>query len=104
MQTVFGILAIVAGVILPMAMVGWLALRMGRTPRPPARQVGLVLAFNGVLPLGLILWGLGMLSPEFWASSLVRMGTYATLIAAAVILVLLLASPRVSAPAGGRDG
>jgi MFS family permease len=103
MQTVLGILTLVAGVALPMAMVGWLAMRLGRKPRPPARLIGLVLAFNGVLPLGLILLGLGLLKPEFWAATVVRVGTFTALLAAAIILGLIIAARAPTVPAGGRD-
>ena len=47
-----------AGVIFPMVMVGWLALRMNRKPALPPNRVGLILAFNFMLPVGLVLLGL----------------------------------------------
>lgn len=103
MRTVVGILTMLAGVIFPMVMVGWLAVRMGRKPRPPARLIGLVLAFNGVLPVGLVLLGLGMLMPQLWTITLVRAGAYAALFAAMVILVLLRSGRKPDATMGGRD-
>lgn len=103
MNTLLGILALVAGVAFPMGMVVWLAMRMGRKPWPSSRLVFLVLAFNGVLPLGLILFGLGQLRPELWSNAVIRFGAYAALLAAVVLFVLLLAGRNAPASAGGRD-
>lgn len=103
MDKVLGILIMIAGVALPLAMVGWLAVRLNRKPAPPARLTGLVLAFNGVLPVGLVLVGLGLLAPSFWALSWVRVAAWAALAVAAIILVALLAGGRPAGTAGDRN-
>lgn len=99
MVTIAGILVLIAGVILPMVMVGWLARRMGRKPALSPGRVGLLLAFNGVLPVGLVLLGLGLLSPGFWSATWVRVAAIAACVAAVVILILLGMS-RQAAPRG----
>ncbi len=86
MQTVAGILVLIAGVIFPMAMVAWLSMRLGRKPALRQPQVGLVLALNGVLPVALVTSGLALLMPHLWASGVLR---YAVAVAwAAVVMVL----------------
>ena len=68
MEKVVGILAMVAGIVFPMAMVFWLSQRLGRKPPMRPGQVGLVLALNGVLPIALITTGVALLSPEIAAT------------------------------------
>ncbi len=89
MQKLVGVLVLMTGVIFPMVMLGWLALRMNRKPSLPPDQMGLILAFNGVLPVGLVLLGFGLMSPSFGALTWVRVGWMAALAAAAVVLVAL---------------
>lgn len=97
MPTLLGILVLVSGVVLPMALVGWLALRMNRKPPLASSRVGLLLAFNGVLPVGLVLLGLGLMAPAFWALSWVRAAAFAALGVAGLILLALVI------PAGKRS-
>ena len=90
MTKLLGILILTAGVILPMALAGWLAFRLNRKPPLASRKVGLTLAFNGVLPAGLVLLGLGLMSPDFWTLTWVRVAAYAALGAAGLILLVLI--------------
>lgn len=90
MQKLLGVLALMAGVIFPMVMVGWLAFRMNKKPRLAPDRVGLLLAFNMILPVGLVLLGLGLLSPEFGAHPWVRLGWMMALGASTAILVVML--------------
>ncbi len=82
-------------------MLFWLNGRLSRKPPPRPAQVGLLLAFNGVLPVGLILLGLGLLSPRLWVSSVLRTASLAALIAAAVLLIAMGVLARRN---GGDDG
>jgi hypothetical protein len=85
----FGALLLLAGVVFPLVMVGWLALRISKRPPLPPNQVGLILAFNFMLPVGLVLLGLGFMSPAFGAQEWVRLGSIVALGGAAVVLVVL---------------
>lgn len=89
MEKLAGALVLLAGVILPMVVVGWLAFRMNRKPSLPPNQVGLILAFNFILPVGLVLLGLGLLSPAFGTHTWVRVGWIVALAAASVVLLVL---------------
>jgi hypothetical protein len=84
-----GVLILMTGVIFPMALLGWLALRMGKKPPLGPNRTGLILAFNGFLPVGLVLLGLGLMSPEFGALPWVRTAWMVALGAAALVLVVL---------------
>ena len=84
-----GVLVLMTGVIFPMAMLGWLAIRMGKKPPLGADRTGLVLAFNGLLPVGLVLLGLGLMSPQFGQLMWVRAGWIAALVAAGLVLIAL---------------
>ncbi|MGE5602213.1 MAG: hypothetical protein ACM30E_04140 [Nitrososphaerales archaeon] len=88
MQKLLGVLVLMAGVIFPMAMVAWLALRINRKPALPPDRMGLILAFNGILPVGLVLLGFSLLSPTFGAQTWVRLGSTIALAAAAVVVIL----------------
>jgi len=90
MQTLAGILTLVAGVIFPMAMLAWLAFRMNKKPPLSSDRVGMILAFNGVLPIGLVLVGLGLMAPSIWALGWVRIAAYFALGVAGIILISLL--------------
>ena len=89
MQKLLGVLILIAGVIFPMVMVGWLALRMNKKPALPPNQVGLILAFNFMLPIALVLLGLSLMSPAFGAASWVRLGWMMALAGAAAVLIVL---------------
>lgn len=90
MRTVAGILLMVGGVAFPMGLVAWLSGRLNRTPRPSSRQVGLILALNGLLPVGLVTTGLGLMSPRFWELTWLRSVSFAAWAATAVVLAALL--------------
>lgn len=64
MDKVAGVLAMIAGIVFPMAMVFWLSARLGRKPPMRPGQVGLVLTLNGVLPIALIATAVAWLSPQ----------------------------------------
>jgi hypothetical protein len=89
MERLAGVLLLMTGVIFPMAMLGWLAVRMGKKPPLGPERTGLILAFNGFLPVGLVLLGLGLMSPQFGALPWVRIAWIVALSAAAIVLVLL---------------
>jgi 4-amino-4-deoxy-L-arabinose transferase-like glycosyltransferase len=89
MQKLLGVLILMAGVIFPLVMVGWLALRMNKKPALPPNQLGLILAFNFMLPVALVLLGMSLMSPEFGAQSWVRLGWMVALAGAAVALLIL---------------
>lgn len=89
MEKLAGVLVLITGVIFPMVMLGWLALRMNRKPSLPPNEMGLILMFNGVLPVGLVLLGFGLMSPSFGALTWVRIARMVALAAAAVFLVAL---------------
>lgn len=84
-----GVLILMTGVIFPMAMLGWLAFRMGKKPPLGPERTGLILAFNGFLPVGLVLLGLGLMAPQFGALPWVRVAWMAALAAAALVLIAL---------------
>jgi H+/Cl- antiporter ClcA len=70
-RTLAGIIAIAFGVVLPMATLVWLNSRLRRplyteAPSLQPRQVGLILALNGIVPVTFIALGLGMLSARVW--------------------------------------
>lgn len=90
MRIVTGILLVVSGVIFPMALVAWLSGRLNRAPRPNPRQVGLILALNGLLPVGMITLGLGLMSERLGALVWLRGVALAAWIAAGVVLAALL--------------
>ncbi len=94
MCTVAGILLVVAGAIFPMAMLAWLNSRLSRQPRPTPRQIGLVLALNGLLPAGLVLLGLGLMLPQLWMQTWLRLIVLAAWLAVGVVIAALMASGR----------
>ena len=110
MQIVAGILLVITGVFFPMAMLVWLGSRMRRQPPPRPRQVGMWLAFNFVLPVGMVLLGLSLISPQFGASTVIRYATWAALGAAGVLLIALAVDAarargaRGSLPTGDTNG
>ncbi len=87
MHTLLGILSLVGAVAFPMGLLVWLALRMNRKPALSSNRLGLILAFNGVLPVGLVLFGLGLLAPEFGALRWVRIGAAAALVGSLLLLL-----------------
>ena len=103
METLAGILLLVAGTAFPLGMVAWLSGRLNRQPRPAPRVVGLLLALNGLLPLGLVALGLGLLMPQLWATTWLRVATLAAGVGAGAVLIALIVSGRPGS-AGGRDG
>lgn len=89
MERLAGVLLLMTGVIFPMAMLGWLAVRMGKKPPLGPNRTGLILAFNGFLPVGLVLLGLGLMSPQFGALTWVRTAWMVAFVAAAIALIAL---------------
>jgi hypothetical protein len=87
--TVAGILVLVAGIVFPMAMLFWLNSRLSRKPSLSAGQVGLALAFNGVLPVAMIMLGIGLIAPHLWETVWLPPVTVAAWLAAVSIAVML---------------
>jgi uncharacterized membrane protein len=103
MRTVVGIIVLLAGVAFPMAMLLWLNGRMKRQPALAANQVGMLLALNLILPLGLVLAGLWLISPPFGASMAFKAAIIAAGLAILVLLVALGWSGRSVRRNGGPD-
>lgn len=103
MRVVAGILLLLIGIIFPMGMLAWLSLRFNRRPRPPAAQVGLLLTLNGLLPLAVVLAGLGLMMPQLWETAWLRVAISAAGLGALGVLVALAVIGRGS-PTGGDDG
>lgn len=97
MRTLAGILALVAGVVFPMAMLLWLSQRLNRQPSLAPARTGLLLALNGILPVGLILAGLVLLVPAIGAAPAARIGAMICLAAAAAIALVLALQGRTEA-------
>ena len=98
-----GILLLVGGFVVPMAMLVWLSGRLSRQPALRPIQVGLLLALNGVLPVALIISGLALISARVGASPVLRIVMASTWLASAVLLVILIAVAAVRRP-GSTDG
>jgi hypothetical protein len=86
LRTLFGITVLLVGVAFPMGMLVWLNGRMRRQPALPSAQVGMLLALNGILPLGLVLAGLWLIAPPFGASTAFK----AAIVAAGLAVLALL--------------
>ncbi len=89
MRVVLGILLIVAGAGYPIFAVYRLNRRLGRQPALTPRQLALTLAFNGILPVSLVFWGLGLMAPGLWAVLAIRMIAVITALTALLLLGLL---------------
>jgi hypothetical protein len=100
MPVVVGILLLLVSLSFPMGMLVWLNSRMRRQPHLDARQVGILLALNGILPVGLILVGLGLMSPRFGSTAGVRVAVAACAFAVVVLLVGLCWTGRAAKRAG----
>ncbi len=81
---------VISGVIFPLALAAWLSIRLNRAPRPSPRQVGLTLALNGLLPVGLVTLGMALMSDRLGALVWLRGVALAAWIAAGIVLVALL--------------
>jgi uncharacterized membrane protein len=101
MHTVAGILVLLVGVAFPMGMLVWLNGRMRRQPALQPRQVGMLLALNGILPVGLVLVGFWLIYPPFGASPAARVAIVASGLAVLALLVALWWSSRSSRQTGG---
>ncbi len=82
---------VISGVVFPMGLVAWLSGRLNRAPRPSPRQIGLILALNGLLPVGMVTLGTILLSERLGALVWLRVVALAAWIAAGVVVVALLA-------------
>ena len=103
MRTVAGILLLMIGIIFPMGMLAWLSHRFNRRPQPSPRQVGLVLALNGLLPLALVLVGLGLMMPQLGEATWLRVTAAAAGLGVLGVLAALASGGR-GKPAGGDHG
>jgi|GEM_PF-1337533 hypothetical protein len=88
---VAGILLLAAGVLFPLALLIWLSSRLSRPPALAPRRVGMWLALNFLLPVGLVLWGLRLISPRVAASAALHVAASAALLAAALLALGLAA-------------
>ena len=104
MRTLAGILVLIIGVILPMAMLFQLNSVLSRKPGPRPSQVGMLLALNGVLPVALVISGLMLLSARFSASPALRVAAIATWVASVALLIVLLIGRGAAREKGGDDG
>ncbi|PKO23308.1 MAG: hypothetical protein CVU38_04660 [Chloroflexi bacterium HGW-Chloroflexi-1] len=103
MRVVAGVLLMVVGVSFPLGLLFWLNERMKRTPALGSRQVGLILAFNGVLPVSLIALGLGLISATAWDALAFRLVWLWSSLAAVVLLVALWLTGLATRRTGGED-
>jgi hypothetical protein len=106
-QTLAGILILIAGVIFPMAMVAWLSIRLGRKPALGPPQVGLVLALNAALPAALVTSGLALLMPHLWATDIFRYAVVAAWAAVVTVLtglIVMRLAARTAAKVQGEQG
>lgn len=95
MKVVAGILILVAGTVFPLGMLAWLNRLFRRKPGPQPAQVGLLLALNGVLPVGMILLGLGLMSAQLWDIRPLRWAMLAAWLATAILLIALAISAAI---------
>jgi hypothetical protein len=86
-----------------MGMLIWLNGRMRRQPALQPRQIGMLLALNGILPLGLVLAGLGLISPPFGANPAIKAAIAACGLAILALLAGLWWTGRPSRQGGGHD-
>jgi hypothetical protein len=103
MYTLIGILVLLIGVAFPMGMLVWLNGRMRRQPPLQPRQVGMLLALNGILPLGLVLGGLWLIHPPFGTGMAVKAAVIASALAVVILLVGLWWAGRAARQTGGRN-
>jgi hypothetical protein len=103
MQPLAGILILIIGVAFPMVMLVWLNSRMRRQPGLQPRQVGMLLALNGILPLGLVLTGLWLIHPPFGASLVFKTVLLACGLAVLALLVGLWWTRRAAGRVGGSN-
>jgi hypothetical protein len=89
LRLVIGIFMLLGGVVYPMYAVTWFNKRVQQQPPLTPKAVGLLLAFNGIMPLSLVLWGLGMLSPSLWGNLALRVVAIMTTVAAVFLLRLV---------------
>lgn len=86
-RTLAGIIAVSLGAVLPIATLVWLNGRLRRKPILQPRQVGIILALNGIVPVTFVALGLGMLSARVWNTL-----TFRVVIAVFVLASLALAA------------
>ena len=101
MVTLIGILVLLIGIAFPMGMLVWLNGRLRRQPSLQPRQVGLLLALNAILPLGLVLAGLWLIYPPFGASLVFKAVIVVSGLAVLTLLVVLWWTGRSSRRRGG---
>lgn len=104
MKVLAGILLLIAGVVLPMAMLFQMNNLLSRKPAPRPGRVGMLLALNGVLPVALVISGLMLLSARSTVSPALRAAMIATWVASAALVIALLLSRGAGRGRGGGDG
>lgn len=103
MRSLAGILLLVVGVVFPMAMLLWLNGRLNRKPALLPRQVTLLLALNGTLPVFLVTLGMGLLA-ERWSQTLAFKGVVGASALAVLVLLAGLWSAALASPSGTPPG
>jgi hypothetical protein len=103
-STLAGILLLIIGVIFPMVMLFQINSMLSRKPVPRPRQVGMLLALNGVLPVALIISGLMLLSARFSAAPALRAAMIATWVASLGLFIILVIGRGAGRRKGGGDG
>ena len=101
MYTLIGILVLLIGVAFPMGMLVWLNGRMRRQPALQPLQVGMLLALNGILPVGLVFTGLWLIYPPFGTGPAFKVAIIASGLAALMLLIGLGWTSRSSHRKGG---
>lgn len=103
MRIIAGVILLVIGVAFPMGTLLWLNTRMKRQQILASRQVGMILAFNGVLPVSLVTLGLGLISARLWAILAFRIVTVSSSLVAILLLVGLGWISKRNPPSGGKN-
>ena len=85
-----GILLLLFGVLYPIIAMLWLNRWLRGGAGRAASQVRLVLVANGVVPICLILLGLGLLMPELWGLLTYRAALGMTALASCAVMAVIL--------------
>jgi len=102
-RIIAGVILLVAGVVFPMGTLLWLNTRLKRRQILAARQVGMVLAFNGVLPVSLVTLGLGLISAGLWAMLAFKVIAISSSLVTVLLLVGLGWISRGNQQSGGKN-
>jgi hypothetical protein len=104
LSLISGIILVVIGVVFPMGTLFWLNGRMDKQPRLVSRQVGLILALNGIVPVALITLGVGLLMGKLWTSLEFKVVLMVSSLAAVSVIAALWGTTRRVGRTGNRNG